>query len=422
MRKRSDPPRPRCPIVPTGSGHGPRGPGSPREGEPTIPLTVNLDDRLRTPPPASIGFGPGGAGGADLVGAGSWTVANAASLDRQVDASLPGRSGVFASIDVGAVVQLDVFGACVLERLVQASAGGLAAVTGLDEARIALMRSVRPAPSSRPSVEGSRSSLAIPEAVGRALVERGRDLVPLLTLLGALVVASWRVATGSRRFRFTSLVHHLDRVALKAVPIIVLITTLVGAIIAQQGIFNFRKFGAESFVVDLVGILVLRELGVLIVAIMVAGRSGSSYTAELGSMRMREEVDALVTMGLDPVEVLVLPRVLALVLAMPILTFVGTVSALAGGGLVSWLYAGMSPATYVARLNDAVSITHFEVGMIKAPLMAVVIGIVACAEGLRVEGSAESLGLRTTASVVKSIFLVILLDSLCAMVFAAVGM
>ena len=385
-------------------------------------MTSNIDDKLRAQPSASIGFGLGGADRTKLVGAGSWTIGNAASLDRQVDALMPRRSGEFSSIDVEAVVQLDVFGACVLERLVQAIAGGLAAVTGLDEARLVLMRSVRAAPASRPSLEGSRSSLAIPEAVGRALVERGRDLVPLLTLLGALVVASWRVATGSRRFRFTSLVHHLDRVALKAVPIIVLITTLVGAIIAQQGIFNFRKFGAESFVVDLVGILVLRELGVLIVAIMVAGRSGSSYTAELGSMKMREEVDALVTMGLDPVEVLVLPRVLALMLAMPILTFIGTLSALTGGGLVSWLYAGMSPATYVARLSEAVSITHFEVGMIKAPLMAVVIGIVACAEGLRVEGSAESLGLRTTASVVKSIFLVILLDSLCAMVFAAVGM
>ena len=422
MRKRADPPRARCPIVDADRGRGPRGLGSPMEGERNVPMTAMTDENLRAPPPASIGFGPGGAGDAELVGAGFWTVANAASLDRQIDALHLGRSGVSASINVEAVVQLDAFGACLLERLVQVSVGGLAAVTGLDEARLALMRSVRGVPGSRPGVERPPSGLAMPEVVGRALFERGRDLVLLLTLLGALVVASWRVATGSRRFRFTSLLHHLDRVALKAVPIIVLITTLVGAIIAQQGIFNFRKFGAESFVVDLVGILVLRELGVLIVAIMVAGRSGSSYTAELGSMKMREEVAALVTMGLDPVEVLVLPRVLALVLAMPILTFVGTVSALFGGGLISWLYAGMGPATYVARLNEAVSITHFEVGMIKAPLMALVIGIVACAEGLRVEGSAESLGLRTTASVVKSIFLVILLDSLCAMVFAAVGM
>ena len=382
-------------------------------------MTVKIGKDL---PTASISSKPSGADGNSFVGTGSWIVANAASLDRQMDALLLGRSIGSRPIDVRGVVHFDVYGACVLKRFVEANADGLRSVIGLDEARLAMMRSVGGLPAPRPSVEKAQSAPATAEVLGRTLVAWCRDLILLLTLFGALLVASWRVATGSRKFRSTSLVHHLDRVALKAVPIIVLITTLVGAIIAQQGIFNFRKFGAESFVVDLVGILVLRELGVLIVAIMVAGRSGSSYTAELGSMKMREEVDALVTMGLDPVEVLVLPRVLALVLALPILTFIGTVAALTGGGLVSWLYAGMSPVTYITRLNDAVSLTHFEVGMIKAPLMAMVIGVVACSEGLRVEGSAESLGLRTTASVVKSIFLVILLDSVCAMVFAALGM
>jgi phospholipid/cholesterol/gamma-HCH transport system permease protein len=185
-----------------------------------------------------------------------------------------------------------------------------------------------------------------------------------------------------------------------------LVTFLIGGIIAQQGIFFFRKFGAESYVVDLVGILVLRELGVLIVAIMVAGRTGSAYTAELGSMKMGEEIDALSTMGLDPVAVLILPRIIALVCALPILAFIGA----------------MSPPVFVARLHEAVSITHFEVGIIKAPFMALVIGIVACSEGLRVKGSAESLGTQTTISVVKSIFLVIVLDGLFAMFFASIGM
>ncbi len=201
-----------------------------------------------------------------------------------------------------------------------------------------------------------------------------------------------------------------------------MITFLIGGIIAQQGIFHFRNFGADDYVVDLVGILVLREIGVLIVAIMVAGRSGSAYTAELGSMKMREEIDALRTMGLDPVEILVLPRVVALVIALPILTFIGSMAALFGGGLVAWLYGGMSPAVFLARLKDAISVTHFEVGMIKAPFMALVIGVVACAEGLRVEGSAESLGLKTTTSVVKSIFLVIVLDGVFAIFFASIGM
>ncbi len=205
-------------------------------------------------------------------------------------------------------------------------------------------------------------------------------------------------------------------------PIILLITFLIGGIIAQQGIFHFRKFGADVYVVDMVGILVLREIGVLIVAIMVAGRSGSSYTAELGSMKMREEIDALTTMGLDPVDVLVVPRVIALIIALPILTFLGSMAALYGGGLVAWFYGGMHPDIFIARLKEAISVTHFKVGMIKAPFMALVIGVVACAQGLQVKGSAESLGLQTTASVVKSIFLVIVLDGLFAIFFAAIDM
>jgi phospholipid/cholesterol/gamma-HCH transport system permease protein len=196
----------------------------------------------------------------------------------------------------------------------------------------------------------------------------------------------------------------------------------IGGIIAQQGIFHFRKFGADAYVVDMVGVLVLREIGVLIVSIMVAGRSGSAYTAELGSMKMREEIDALRTMGFNPIDVLVLPRVIALLCALPVLAFMGSMAALYGGGLVAWLYGGMSPAIFIARLREAISITHFEVGMIKAPFMALAIGMVACSEGLRVKGSAESLGLQTTTSVVKSIFLVIVLDGVFAMFFASIGM
>ncbi len=221
--------------------------------------------------------------------------------------------------------------------------------------------------------------------------------------------------------RLTSIVHHLDRVGWQAIGIIVLITFLIGCIVSQQGIYNFRRFGAEDYVVNLLGILVLREIGVLLVAIMVAGRSGSSYTAELGSMKMREEIDALRTMGVDPADVLVLPRVLALVIAMPILTFLGSMAALIGGGLVAWFYGGMSPEIFMSRLRDAVSMQDFWVGMIKAPVMALIIGIVACTEGMRVKGSAESLGLQTTSSVVKSIFMVIVLDGLFAMFFAAIG-
>ncbi len=211
-------------------------------------------------------------------------------------------------------------------------------------------------------------------------------------MLGAVTFAALRVLWRPRTFRFTSMVHQIDLVGWRAVPIILLITFLIGAILAQQGIFHFRKFGADIFVVDMVGILTLREVGVLIVCVMVAGRSGSAYTAELGSMKMREEIDALQTMGFDPISVLVLPRIIALIIAVPMLTFLGEMSALYGAGLVASLYGNIPPEVFLNRLREVISIDHFMVGMIKAPFMALVIGIVACVRGLDTKGSAESLG------------------------------
>ena len=183
---------------------------------------------------------------------------------------------------------------------------------------------------------------AAADGVGRATVRLASDAVAFLGMFGELGVAMARIIAHPRRFRLTSAVYHLFRVGWQAVPIMMLITFLIGGIIAQQGIFHFRKFGADAYVVDMVGILVVREIGVLIVSIMSAGRSGSAYTAELGSMKMREEIDALRTMGFDPVEILILPRVVALVCALPILAFLGAMAALYGGGLVAWLYGGMS--------------------------------------------------------------------------------
>jgi phospholipid/cholesterol/gamma-HCH transport system permease protein len=257
--------------------------------------------------------------------------------------------------------------------------------------------------------------------IGAAVEAAGAEGLRLATLAGALVTLFGAALLTPRRFRLTAIVHQLDRVGVRSVPIIVLITLLIGAIIAQQGFFHFRRFGADDYVVDLVGILTLRELGVLIVAIMVAGRSGSSYTAELGSMKMREEIDALRTMGRNPLEVLVLPRIVALVVALPLLALIGSMAALVGGGVVASMQ-GMEPSLYIARLREAVSISDFEVGMIKAPFMALVIGLVACAEGFQVRGSSQSLGARTTSSVVKAIFLVIALDGFFAMFFSSIGM
>jgi len=228
------------------------------------------------------------------------------------------------------------------------------------------------------------------------------------------------VATHPQRFRFTSLVAQIELIGFRSVPIIVLINVLVGGIVAQQGIFQLLKFGASSYTVSLIGILVLRELGVLLTSIMIAGRSGSAITAELGSMKMREEIDALLVMGLSPIEVLIAPRVLGLIISLPILTFIADMAALFGGMVVSWWYGGISPVAFASLLKDAIALHTFMVGIIKAPFMALVIGLIASMDGLATQGSAESLGRQVTSSVVKSIFMVIVMDGLFAVFFASI--
>ena len=361
-----------------------------------------------------------------LAATGAWTAERAAELEKIIDQTARRYQGASdVVIDLAKLERLDTFGAWLIERLKRAftGRGSTARVIGLSDADRSLMEElqlVNRAPEET-CAAANRIVMAL-DSVGRAVAGIGWSLVLLTQVLGALTMVVAATIAHPTRLRLTSVVYHLERVGWRAVPIILLSTFLIGAIIAQQGIFHFRTFGAEIYVVDMVGILVLREVGVLIVCVMVAGRSGSAYTAEIGSMKMREEIDALRTMGFDPVEVLVLPRIVALVIAVPLLTFLGAMAALYGAGLVCWLYGGMTPDILLARLREAISLPTFAVGMIKAPFMALVIGLVACVEGFEVQGSAASLGLRTTSSVVKSIFLVIVLDGFFAMFFAAVGM
>jgi phospholipid/cholesterol/gamma-HCH transport system permease protein len=361
-----------------------------------------------------------------LAAAGAWTAERAAELEQIVD-DATGRyeSAHSVDIDLGKLERLDTFGAWLIERLTRAlsARGAVTRIVNLSDADRGLIDEVRLV--NRAAAEDKRPAnraIAAVDSIGRAVAGMGWSLLLIAHLLGALSMVVLGTVTRPARLRLTSIVHHLERVGWRAVPIILLSTFLIGAILAQQGIFRFRPFGADLYVVDMVTVLVLREVGVLIVSIMVAGRSGSAYTAELGAMKMREEIDALRTMGFDPVEVLVLPRIVALVLAVPMLTFLGSMAALYGAGLVCWLYGGMPPEIFLARLRGAIWLPTFEVGLIKAPFMALVIGLVACAEGFEVDGSTASLGKRTTASVVKSIFLIIVLDGFFAMFFAAIGM
>ncbi len=327
-----------------------------------------------------------------------------------------------ARLDLSQITRLDTMGAYVLDRLRQQALtdGTVVELTSTDARHRILLNEV--SSHREEPVQPPPRSIFVDFLVdvGANVNRFGRDIAGGTSFLGEVVVALGRVIAQPSRFRGIALVNQLELIAYRGAPIIILISFLVGCIVAQQGIFQLQRFGATAFVVNLTGILILRELSVLLTSIMIAGRSGSAFTAEIGSMKMREEIDALRVMGLDPVEVLVLPRILALVIGLPILSFISAIAGLAGAGLVAWLYGGIGIDTYINRLQSVITWKHFAAGLFKAPFMALVIGLIACIEGLEVKGSAESLGRQVTASVVKAIFMVIVVDGLFAMFFAAI--
>jgi phospholipid/cholesterol/gamma-HCH transport system permease protein len=356
-----------------------------------------------------------------MVLSGDWTMQHGRMLEAILAATSP-VSGGELTVDFGRVTRFDTLGALVAARLRQSldKAGVRSVFSGMSHEQELLMSEVVLSPQITRRHK-SVNFVDILEDTGRGMVGIGRDIINGISFLGGVMAAFGRVILRPRMFRGAAFVQQLEAFGFRSVPIIVLISFLVGGIIAQQSVFQLRTFGTAAFVADLLGILVLRELAVLLTAIMIAGRSGSAITAELGSMKMREEIDALRTMGLDPMEVLIVPRILALIVAMPILTFIAAMSGILGGGLVAWFYGDVSPDVFLTRLQGAIKFNTFMVGMIKAPVMALVIGLIASIEGMAVKGSAESLGRQTTASVVKAIFMVILVDGLFAMFFAAIN-
>jgi phospholipid/cholesterol/gamma-HCH transport system permease protein len=356
--------------------------------------------------------------------AGSWSAECAPRVEALVS-EIGGRiaKGLPARLDLSAVTRLDTLGAYVLNRLKaqqEAAGSSVEIISKRPEHEVLLAEITLEGHGATPH-PGHFGVVSVLVNIGLAVVRFGRDMVAGAMFLGEVVVGSIGVVLGPRKFRGPSLVNQIELIAFNGAPIIMLISFLVGCIVAQQGIFQLQQFGATAFVVNLTGILILRELSVLLTSIMIAGRSGSAFTAEIGSMKMREEIDALRVMGLDPIEVLVVPRILALVISLPILTFLSTMSGLTGAALVAWLYGGIGMDTFLARLQSVITWKHFAVGLIKAPFMAFVIGLIASIEGLAVKGSAESLGRQVTASVVKAIFMVIVVDGLFAMFFASIA-
>ncbi|TQI81275.1 phospholipid/cholesterol/gamma-HCH transport system permease protein [Serratia fonticola] len=257
--------------------------------------------------------------------------------------------------------------------------------------------------------------------IGQSMVNFWQNLVALLGFIGLTLQALFGSLLRPSRWRITSLVANLQQIGLNAVPIIMLLTFLVGAVIAFLGSTVLSTFGASIFTVHLVVFSFLREFAVLLTAILMAGRTASAFTAEIGLMKANEEIDAIQALGLNPVELLVLPRVLALLLALPMLTFIGMISGIFGGVVVCALTLDISPTMFLNIMQSSGGFQHFLVGMSKAPVFAFLIAIIGCLEGFKVTGSAESVGAHTTASVVHSIFVVILLDAVAALFFMEMG-
>ncbi|MSP43114.1 MAG: ABC transporter permease [Alphaproteobacteria bacterium] len=256
--------------------------------------------------------------------------------------------------------------------------------------------------------------------IGRGVSEAFMEGRALLGFLGLTMATLGRTIANPSSMRWTPLIYHMEAIGLNAAPIVALISFLIGVVLAYQGATQLRQFGTEIFTVELVAISVLREIGILLTAIMVAGRSGSAFTAQIGSMKLNEEIDAMRTLALDPVEMLVLPRVLAVILVLPMLGFISDMMGLFGGGVMCWLVLDINPALFLQRLHEWVPLAHFWVGLIKAPFFALMIGLIGCYEGLQVEGSAESVGRLTTKSVVEAIFMVLVLDGVFSIFFAVI--
>lgn len=347
---------------------------------------------------------------------GDWILADAATLAGIV-ATIRPQVGSEARVEASAIGRLDTAGAELLLDL-----AGEGEVTGLDRKRRALLDAVAHAlpPTTKPArPEGG--FLAMLERTGIAVIAAANDAKQLIGFIGLALASIARCVPDPRRWRPTALSFHLEQTGLDAVPIVVLLNFLVGAVVAFLGATVLRDFGASIYTIELIGYSFLREFGVLLTAILIAGRSGSAFTAQIGSMKSREEVDAIRTLGVDPFEVLVLPRLLALLIAMPLLTVLAMLAGIFGGGVVAAFSLDISPTLFLSRLQDLQATKHFWVGMSKAPLFAFLIACIGCLEGFKVSGSAESVGTHTTSSVVQAIFVTILVDAMAAIFYMEIG-
>ena len=363
---------------------------------------------------------------AQLRVTGDWTLAHYANL-KQLSETLKGQYDDRATIDLNGLGALDTAGASLLVELLGAERLGKTAEhpdCSLSAADRALLHTVYNSmadfcvPVKQAEVNVGIQLLT---RIGRAVDTVWQDSLKLLGFVGLILETIARSLFRPSRWRITPMVAHIEQTGLDAAPIVALLTFLVGAVVAFLGATVLASFGASIFTVDLVAFSFLREFGVLLTAILMAGRTASAFTAQIGSMKANEEIDAIRTLGLDPVELLVVPRILALLVALPMLTFLAMLSGIVGGGVVCALTLDISPAMFLSLLQSDIGVQHFLVGMVKAPIFAFLIAAVGCLEGFKVSGSAESVGAHTTSSVVQSIFVVIVLDAVAALFFMEMG-
>lgn len=356
--------------------------------------------------------------------AGAWVTRGAAPLDDDLSALVQAHPSGEVVLDLSGVTVLDTVGAWLVHRTQEdlAAGGATVRVQGVAADQKGLLDAVSRVERDVAVTDPDRNILYdLALRTGKATFHFRDEAVAMLGFLGMLVIKTGGAILNPRRIRFTALAQNIEATGLNAMPIVGLLSFLIGVVLAYQGADQLSRFGAQIFVVNLLGVSVLRELGGLITAIIVAGRSGSAFTAQIGTMQVNQEVDAMETLGLDPIDVLVIPRVLALAITLPLLTFFACIMAIFGGGLMSYFALDINAAQFLQQFKAAIGINTFWVGMVKAPVFAFTIAMVGCYEGLKVSGSAESVGRLTTQSVVVSIFLVIVLDAVFSILFATLG-
>jgi phospholipid/cholesterol/gamma-HCH transport system permease protein len=342
---------------------------------------------------------------------GALTISRAGSTQRELEAAPDPLT-----IDLSGVERIDTVGAWLIHRTIRDRG---ARVRGASRDVANLLEQVSEADRGDNSARPQKTN-AVAE-LGMWAIDFARTFKGLLGFFGAVLIGFFAVITHPRRFRYNAVVRSFDVVGVRALGIIGLMSFLIGIVIGQQGAVQLPQFGAEAFTINLIGRITVRELGPLMTAIMVAGRSGSAFAAQIGTMKITEEVDAMRTIGVSPIEALVIPRLLSAVIVMPLLAFWAMLTAIVGGGVFCWVGLEIPPVTYIQRIAEVVPATDLWVGLIKAPVFGFMIGLAGCFQGMLVANDAEQVGLKTTAAVVQSIFLVIVLDAVFAVFFSSIG-